>query len=97
MKRKKCEIQFDQTTRRRDDDRFVVELPFNKNIETSDRSKAVAMERFLIVVKTFLSNKKLHEEYSKFVREFIDLVRLEKVPEKELETKIAIIYHITVF
>ena len=30
---KECKIQFDQTTKRRDDGRFVVELPFNKNIE----------------------------------------------------------------
>ena len=62
MKKKKCEIQFDQTTRRRDDDRFVAKLPFNKNIENLDRGKALAMKRFLNVEKKLLSNKKLHEE-----------------------------------
>ena len=40
------------------------------------------MKRFLNVEKKLLSNKKLHEEYSNFVREFIDLGDLEKVPEK---------------
>ena len=34
-----------------------------------------------------MSNKKLHEEYSKFVTEIIDLDHLEKVLEKELEAK----------
>ena len=40
------------------------------------------MKHFLNVEKKFFSNKKLHEEYSKFVREVIDISRLEKVPEK---------------
>ena len=84
---KECEIHFDQTTKRRDDGRFVVELPFNKKIEKLGLSKAAAMKRFLNVEKKLLSNKKLHEEYNNFVREFIDLGHLEKVPEKELETK----------
>ena len=84
---KDCELHFDQTTNRRDDGRFVVELPFNEEIEKLGLSKAAAMKRFLNVEKKLLSNKKLHEEYSNFVREFIDLGHLEKVPEKELETK----------
>ena len=84
---KECEIQFDQTTKRRDVGRFVVEFPFNAKIENLGLSKAAAMKRFLNVEKKLLSNKKLHEEYSKFVREFLDLGHLEKVPEKKLEIK----------
>ena len=45
------------------------------------------MKRFLNVEKKLLGNKKLHEKYSKFVREYNDLGHLEKVPEMELETK----------
>ena len=62
------EIQFDQTTKRRDDGRFVVQLPFNEKIEKLGLSKAVAMKRFVNVEKKLLSNEKSHEEYSKFVR-----------------------------
>ena len=93
---KECVIQIDQTTKRRDDGRFVVELPFNEKNEKLGLSKAAAMKCFLNVEKKLLSNKKLHEEYSNFVREFIDLGQLEKVPEKELTQKVAITYHITV-
>ena len=49
---KGCEIQFDQTTKCRDDGRFVVELPFDKNIENLGPSKSVAMKRFQNVEKT---------------------------------------------
>ena len=45
------------------------------------------MKRFLNVEKKLLSNKKLHDEYSNFVREYMYLGHLEKVPEKELRTK----------
>ena len=84
---KECENQFDQTTKRRDDCRFVVELPFNKKTDKLGLSKAAAKKRFLNLEKKLLSNKKLHEKYKNFVKEFIDLGHLEKVPEKELETK----------
>ena len=45
------------------------------------------MKRFLNVETKLLSNKKLHEEYSKFLRDIIDLGPSEKVPVRELETK----------
>ena len=81
---KECEIHYDQTTKRRDDSRFVVELPFNEKIEKLGLSKAAAKKRFLNVEKKLLSNKNIHEEYSNFVREFFDLGHSEKVPVKEL-------------
>ena len=59
---KECEIQFDQTTERRGDGRFVVELPFNEKMEKLGLSKAAAMKRFLNLKKKLLTNKKLHEE-----------------------------------
>ena len=54
---KEGEFQFDQTTKRRDDGRFVVELPFNKNIENLGLNKAVAMKRFLNVEKSLEQQK----------------------------------------
>ena len=68
---KECENQFDQTTKHRDDGRFLVELPLNEKIEKLGLSKAAAMKRF-------------HKGREK---KFIDLCHLEKVPGKELETK----------
>ena len=82
---KQCEQHFDSTTTRKEDGRFIVEMPFKEDCSQLGHSKASAMRRFLNLEKKLVHDPSLHERYSAFVKEFIDLGHLEKVPTKELE------------
>ena len=44
------------------------------------------MRRFLNLERKLVCDQSLHERYSAFIKEFIDIVYLEKVPIQELET-----------
>ena len=82
---KHCEQHFDATTTRKDDGRFIVEMPFKEDCSLLGHSKASAMRRFLNLEKKLIQNPTLHENYSTFIKEFIDLGHLEKVPQEELD------------
>ena len=43
------------------------------------------MRRFSNLKKKLVQDPLLHERYSAFVKEFIDLVQLEKVPSQQLD------------
>ena len=49
------------------------------------QSKGLAMRRFLSLERKLLHDPALHEKYSHFIKEFIELRHLEKVPAKELD------------
>ena len=83
---KRCEEHFDRTTKRKDDGRFIVEMPFKEDCSQLGHSKALAMRRFLNLERKLVRDQSLHERYSAFIKEFIDMGHLEKVPIHELET-----------
>ena len=64
---------FDRTTKRNDDERFIVEMPMKSCGSTLGSSKAIAMRRFLILEKKLNNDLSLKERYSSFIQEFIDL------------------------
>ena len=83
---KGCDEHFDRTTKRKDDGRFIVEMPFKEDSSQLGHSKALAMRRFLNLERKLIRDQSLHERYSAFIKEFIDMGHLEKVPIYELET-----------
>ncbi|XP_049315839.1 uncharacterized protein LOC125779244 [Bactrocera dorsalis] len=71
--------QYEETTKRDADGRFIVEIPFKKHKELKEsRKKAVA--RIISMEKKF---SKLKEEYIKFIKEYIDLGHMRKVDDKQ--------------
>ena len=80
-----CVAHFEKTTTRKEDGRFVVELPFRNDGPSLGYSKSNALRRFYNLERKLLKDKSLHDRYSAFVQEFIDLGHLEKVPEGEMD------------
>ena len=83
---KDCEKHYNDTTEQNDDGRFVVQLPFKQTGSRLGLSKAHAMKRFLNLERKLLADPDLRQQYSNFIKEFIDLGHLEQVPPNELET-----------
>ncbi|XP_039968976.1 uncharacterized protein LOC120780794 [Bactrocera tryoni] len=82
--------QYEETTKRDADGRFIVEIPFKKDKELGEsRKKAVA--RLISMENRFKSNSKLKEEYSKFIKEYIDLGHMRKVDDKQKRIQNAVI------
>ena len=80
-----CEKHFVETTKRLADDRFQVELPFkNETHPNLDFTLSTASRRFTLLGKRFLINDPLKNDYCAFIKEFVDLGHLEKVPKDEL-------------
>ena len=80
-----CDEHVNSTTIRKDDGRFVVEMPFKSGNFRLVQSKGLAMRRFLNLELKLLRDPALHKKYSLFIKEFIDLGHLERVPAKELD------------
>ena len=83
-----CVEHFNRTTKRKDDGRFVVEMPLKSDGPTLGSSKAIAMRRFLNLEKKLNSDLSLKERYAAFIQEFLDLGHLERVPDDQLDNPI---------
>lgn len=64
-----CEKMFNLTTKRNEEGRFVVKLPFNDNIQYLGESYQTAYQRFLSLEKRFDYNPSLFGQYSDFIHE----------------------------
>ncbi|XP_036322041.1 uncharacterized protein LOC118736039 [Rhagoletis pomonella] len=71
-----CEKLFEDTTKRAEDGRFIVRLPLKKEVPIGE-SRAAAVRALLRMERIFAANKGLHEEYSKFMQELLDLGHME--------------------
>ena len=81
---RRCEEHFDSTTKRTEDGRFVVQMPFEDGPHKLGLSKANATKRFIRLEYTLRHNVDLFRKYSAFIQELIDLGHLAKVQTGEL-------------
>lgn len=79
-----CEQLFVDTTTRAEDGRFIVRLPRKPNANQLGDSKSLALGRFLKLEKRFEANPPLHQQYSKFIAEYLELGHMSKVNETDL-------------
>ena len=79
------EQHFDDTTKRKPDGRFVVDLPRSNSTMPLGESLSQAKTRFLTQEKRLRANPKLAEQYAAFIKEFQDLGHLEQVPTDEID------------
>ena len=80
-----CETHFTQTTRRDENGRFIVKLPFKVNSSKLGDSFSNAEKRFLSLEKKLDKDKSLKARYSAFINEFLELGHMEEVPRNEIE------------
>ena len=80
-----CEDHFAKTTRRKDDGRFIVQMPFKAGNTKLGLSKGNAMRRYLNLERKFHREPGLHERYCQFVQELLDMQHLERVPPSDID------------
>jgi len=65
-----CENHFREHTRRDNNGRYIVRLPFNENKHRLGKSRISALHRFLQLENRFSRDTDLKTEYSKFLHEY---------------------------
>ena len=81
---RRCEEHFDSTTKRNEDGRFVVQMPFKDGSHNLGLSKANAMKRFIRLENTLRHSVDLFRKYSPIIQQFNDLGHLEKFQPGEI-------------
>lgn len=75
----KCEQLFADTTTRTDSGRFVVSLPFRSFEPTFPNSRDLALCNFLSLERRLEKTPSLYENYSKFIKEYLELGHMELI------------------
>lgn len=80
------EQHFKDTTRIGEDGRFIVKLPTRPSISELQSNEENAIKRFYALEKKLNQNQVLKEKYSDFIKEFIELKHMEKIPHHQINT-----------
>ena len=81
---RRCEEHFNSTTRRSPEGRFIVKLPFKKEIAELVDSQQQARRRLRSLLHRLQKQPDLCRRYSEFIQEFIKLGHMEEVPANEM-------------
>ena len=81
---RRCEENFNPTTRRNPEGRFIVKLPFKKDIGELGDSQQQARRRLRILLHRLQKQPDLYRRYNEFIQEFNKLGHMEEVPAKEM-------------
>lgn len=76
---RQCEELFGRITRRAASGRFIVSYPFTKDNPCFVDSRLIAINRFRALERRFKSDPSFKLDYSKFMREYLDLGHMELV------------------
>lgn len=91
---KECEINFINTTKRANDNRFIVELPTKDGIKEIGDSEDMAIRRFNKLEKNKLANEDIKSQYIEFMTEYENLGHMSEIPEDEIHSKENIVYYL---
>ncbi|XP_037813119.1 uncharacterized protein LOC119604511 [Lucilia sericata] len=84
-----CERYFEETTYRcPQTNKFVVRFPFKPNAQKLGESYDIALKRFLLLEKRLKCDKKLNDEYSSFINEYIEMNHMKLLPRKQVSSKL---------
>lgn len=89
---RECNEFFEKTTTRREDGRFVVQLPFRDNPITLGESRDIAIKKLAQLETRFRGNKTWQREYVAFMRDYLDAGRMSLVSESVKASERPIIY-----
>ncbi|XP_039447364.1 uncharacterized protein LOC120426643 [Culex pipiens pallens] len=76
---------FNTTTRRNDEGRFVVRLPFDDSKPALGDSLGAALRRLHAMERKFLSNPPFKQAYRNFMSEYQQLGHMELIPQSEVD------------
>ena len=79
-----CEQHFQLTTTRNEDGLFIVKLPFKEDAIPLGDSFQQAKRRLETLLYRLSKNESLYTRYAAFIKEFLDLGHMEKIPESEI-------------
>ncbi|XP_033212150.1 uncharacterized protein LOC117169753 [Belonocnema kinseyi] len=79
-----CEEFFVKTLKRDNEGRFIVTIPLKRNPQCLGDSREIAKRRLLNLESRLGKQTELREDYSRFIREYIDLKHMKKV-DNEIE------------
>ncbi|XP_055850540.1 uncharacterized protein LOC129915103 [Episyrphus balteatus] len=80
LEEEKCQQHYNETFQRKEDGRYEVQLPFKNNIRPIlGDSKRAAMARFFQLEKRMAMNKKLKDEYSSCINEYLTMGHMKEV------------------
>lgn len=68
-----CENHFANNTRRNNDGRFIVKIPFKHDPSHLGDSRQIAVKQFMNLERKLLSNPKLKDSYEQFLDEYLKL------------------------
>lgn len=78
IEEQKVESIFKSTTVRLADGSYQTDLPFNESILRLGSNKHIATKRFLNLERQLAKSPKMQEEYSNFIKEYVDLGHMTK-------------------
>eukprot|EP00102_Acyrthosiphon_pisum_P016908 XP_008188043.1 PREDICTED: uncharacterized protein LOC103310692 [Acyrthosiphon pisum] len=85
IEQKACTAHLNNTVRREEGGRFVVQLPFRENRSQLGQSYAIAKRRLLAIERRFEKNPTLKIEYVKFMREYENLNHMTYISCEEVD------------
>lgn len=81
---KYCELNFENSTKRDINGRFIVSIPFKDSLPKLGNSKEMALKRFHSLENKLMKNESLRQEYVSFMEEYKSL---EHMREIDLDSK----------
>lgn len=92
---RRCEEIYENTYKRNEEGRFIVNLPFKTENQLSPEgnSKEIALKRFLQLEKRFEKMPKLRENYTKVIEEYVNLGHAEEIPREEYDKRAVYLCH----
>ncbi|XP_045446031.1 uncharacterized protein LOC123654111 [Melitaea cinxia] len=86
----KCEEFYKTTTSRQEDGRYVVRLPFRIEDPQFENTRAIAEMKFKSLEKRLQKNKKLKQQYTDVINEYLQLDHMRLVKEGDNKKKVAV-------
>lgn len=93
---KVCEQRYKETHVRTADGRYMVQIPFNKELKATTvlgNSRKKALCRFYNLESKFRSNPKMPADYTKFIHEYINLGHMQKVYDNQEDSDVYFMPH----
>lgn len=93
----KCEKIYNESTKRDEEGRYIVQLPLKQNIEETVNlcgdTKQQATTRFNQLERKFERNTKLKEEYTKVIHEYMEMGHMKESQTPDNEVAIYLPHH----
>ncbi|XP_046963286.1 uncharacterized protein LOC124532427 [Vanessa cardui] len=90
-----CEEFFEKTTKRDEEVRYIVRLPFNEEDPQcfKGETKEIALRRFKLLERKLIKNPDLYDDYKKVIEDYIIQHHMIKVSDSEMNSRVFYLPH----